>query len=92
MAEGIGDSRTRRTAEVNEYIDGMRQEAMLQHHLQYNHYPPIHSSFVAVAKEAIDKVNAEEYDAIIKMPNDKSLTSAEIVEGLHLECFLKGGN
>lgn len=70
-------------------IEQMSQEQAIRHHLQYNHYPPVHESFVPVAQRAIELVNKGEYSTKIEMPNSKVLTAAEIIEGLHLDCFLK---
>jgi len=67
------------------------QETMLRHHLQYNHYPPIHPSFVPIAQEAINKANAEDWDSMIAMPYGIKRTVAEIVELMHLEWFLENG-
>ena len=75
--------------QAEEMISLLKQERALEWHLQYNHYPPISLAFVPVAGLAIDKANAEEWEEIIKMPNGKELTVAEIVEGLHLESFLE---
>ena len=75
--------------QAEEMISLLKREQALQWHLQYNHYPPISLTFVPVAEIAIDKANAEEWEEIIKMPNGKELTVAEIVEGLHLESFLE---
>ena len=58
-------------------------------HLQSNHYPPIGIEFVPVAEKAIDKVIQGEYNFSIKMPNNKTLTAGEIVEGLHLEPWVE---
>lgn len=70
-------------------VEAMQQEQAIRHHLQYNHYPPVHDSFVPIAQKAIELVNKGEYSAKIKMPNGKVLSAAEIVEGLHLDYFLK---
>lgn len=69
----------------------VRQELWLNHHLQYNHYPPIDLAFIPVAKQAIEKANQEDWDYIIQMPNGIKKTVAEIIEGLHLGEFLSDG-
>lgn len=61
---------------------------LLDWHLKYNHYPAVHSSFIPVAKEAIERASDEDWDYEIKMPNDKILSVAKIIEGLHLDEFL----
>jgi hypothetical protein len=66
----------------------INKEEMLRYHLQYNHYPPVHPSFIPVAQEAIDKANNGEWEFEILMPNGITKSAGEIVEGLHLECFL----
>lgn len=70
-------------------VEAMQQEQAIQHHLQYNPCPPVHSSFVPIAQKAIELVNKGEYSTNIEMPNGKVLTAAEIVEGLHLDGFLE---
>jgi len=70
-------------------VEQMQQEQAIRHHLQYNHYPPVHESFVPVAQKAIELVNKGEYSTKIEMPNGRVLSAAEIVEGLHLESFLE---
>jgi hypothetical protein len=71
----------------------------LQYHLASNHYPPVSSSFIPVAKQAIALANdanflqeEEIWKQTIDMPNGKSLTVSEIIEGLHLEWFLEQNN
>lgn len=68
----------------------------LEWHLRGNHYPPVHRSFIPIAKKAIEicqqglyEENPKLYNKRIKMPNGLVRTAAEIVEGLHLDGFLK---
>lgn len=75
--------------QAEEMVSLLKQEQALQWHLQYNHYPPVSLAFIPVAKEAIDKGNQEDWDSVIEMPNGKSKTVAQIIEGLHLESFLE---
>ena len=74
--------------QAEEMVSQLSQDQALSWHLQYNHYPPIHQSFVKVAEEAIDRASEEDYDYVIEMPNGRKLTTAQIIEGLHLESFL----
>ena len=67
-----------------EDLEQIRLDLSLRHHLQYNHYPPISSVFIPIAREAIEKGNQEDWDGIIEMPNGRRLTVAEVIEGLHL--------
>ena len=60
----------------------------LEWHLQYNHFPAISLAFIPIAKQAIDCGNDENWESRLHMPNGKILTAGEIVEGLHLDCFL----
>lgn len=60
----------------------------LHYHLQYNHYPPVHPSFIAIAEKAIQLANDDQWNEVIDMPNGKSLRVGDIVSGLHLEHFL----
>ena len=63
----------------------------LQHHLQYNHFPPIHKDFIPVAEAAISLANDGEWDAWIKFP-DRAVCEGqevwEIIDGLHLGFFI----
>ena len=68
----------------------------LRYQLECNHYPPVHRSFIPIAKKAIkicqqglDEDNSSLYNKRIKMPNGLTKTAAEIVEGLHLHSFLR---
>ena len=63
-------------------------DAALEQHLKYNHYPPINTVFIVIAKEAIEHVNNGRWEEKIEMPNGRVLTSGSIVEQLHLESFL----
>ena len=73
---------------------GLDFTARLSHHLQHNHYPPVHLVFLDVAKLAIHHAgDAQEGDrkalsAVLKMPNGKSLTVQSIMDQLHLWEFL----
>lgn len=58
-------------------------------HLRSNHFPPIPLDNLPVAKEAIEKANAEEWEAMIYVPTAaRELPVWRIVEGMHLETFL----
>ncbi len=67
---------------------GLPLDAQLQYHLSVNHYPPVHSIFVQVAKAAIELCNTGESDAVLTMPNGIDKSAAGIVQGLHLESWL----
>ena len=69
---------------------GMDLDTALLIQLQSNHYPPIHSVFVPVAKKAIELANQGEWSEIIDMPNGRSLSVSSIIEQLHLDSFLDG--
>lgn len=56
----------------------------LEWHLQSNHYPPVDKSFVSSAKEAIQFGKTEQWDRLIELPNGKLLTTAGVIDGLHL--------
>lgn len=74
--------------QAEEFAANLPIEQALMLHLQCNHYPPVKSVFIPVAKDAIDRANKGEYDTVLEMPNGKSLSVARIIEGLHLDCFL----
>lgn len=75
--------------QAKKMVARLSREQTLHWHLQYNHYPPVDSVFIPAAEEAIERANAGDWDSVIAMPNGKSLTVAQIVEGLHLETFLE---
>ncbi len=64
------------------------RRTMLEHHLRYNHYPPISVSFADVAEQAIDACEFGDDERKITMPNGVTLHAHEIVEQLHLDSFL----
>lgn len=63
----------------------------LEYHLRYNHFPPIHEDFIAVAEEAIHLANLGEWGAWIKFP-DRAVCEGqevwEVIDGLHLGFFI----
>jgi hypothetical protein len=73
-----------------EMKDQLELDQILQWHLQFNHYPPVHSIFVETAKETIDLANQGDWEIDVTLPNGRILTVSEIVEQLHLETFLDG--
>ena len=66
----------------------MTQEVALTHHLQSNHYPPVHTAFVGACVCAIIACREGDTDQRIQCPNGRTMTAAEIIDGLHLEAFL----
>jgi hypothetical protein len=71
-----------------EMKENLELDQLLHCHLQYNHFPPIHSIFIDTAKTAIELANYGDWDTRVNLPNGKILTVAEIIEQLHLETFL----
>ena len=74
--------------QAQEMVGLMKFQDAVRWHLQYNHYPPVSTDFVGIAITAIDNALSEEWDTEIEMPNGKILKSSEIVDGLHLDCFV----
>lgn len=74
--------------QAEDLVAELQTEQALRLHLQCNHYPPVNSVFIPVAKDAIDRANKGEYDTVLEMPNGKSLSVSQVIEGLHLDCFL----
>lgn len=64
-------------------------EQALTWHLRGNHYPPIHVDFVAPAKQAIELANEGDWKTEITLPNGRVKTVGQIIEGLHLDSFIK---
>ena len=70
-------------------------DAGLHWHLRSNHFPPVHTDFIPVAKQAINSAVfavMDEDDALwereIEMPNGITKTVGEIIDGLHLDAFV----
>lgn len=75
------------------YAEGIKEteislEQQITWHLRDNHYPPVHPVFVAVAINAIEKINSGEGDTVITMPNGIEKTAYGVAEGLHLDTWL----
>jgi hypothetical protein len=66
---------------------------MLEHHLRYNHFPPLSTELVEYAESAIDACNEGDWDREITLigPQGVAIVRAgDLVEGLHLDCFIEG--
>ena len=74
--------------QAQEMKNMLELDQLLHWHLQYNHFPPIHTIFIETAKRAIDLANKGEWETIVVLPNGRILTAAKIIEQLHLETFL----
>ena len=71
----------------------------LEHHLRFNHYPPIHLSFVETAEAAIEAVerswahhevvDQQTLDTPITLPTGKVLTVQEVMDQLHLWDYIE---
>jgi hypothetical protein len=68
--------------------ENLKLEIALEQHLQYNHYPPVPTVFIPSCKKAIELANDEKWDEELALPNGKTLTVTQIIEGLHLEWFV----
>jgi len=78
-------------SEFSNLVDegAIQLDQALTWHLRGNHYPPIHIDFLAPAKQAIELANDGDWKTEITLPNGKIKTVGEIVDGLHLESFIK---
>jgi hypothetical protein len=71
------------------------QDNALRWHLQANHYPPLPSSLLPVAKRVIQKAKRRDWDARVRLPKGilwKGKTTAPVsacVEAWHLDAFLE---
>ena len=72
---------------VAEGAIGMRTAVAAQ--LQSNHFPPISLDFVQPALLAIMAGAQEEWDEPFLLPNGRTLTAIEIIDGLHLHEFVE---
>lgn len=64
----------------------------LSWHLQGNHYPPVDEMFIPVAERAIRYASEGRNEEFIDMPNGLTRRVDFIVENLHLEPFIEGGD
>ena len=81
----------KQTAEALTEMD-MGLEAQLLTHLRCNHYPPVPSYMVAVAKQAIEIYNkTQQGNQLIELPNgvtyrgSKSVSVFGVIEAFHLD-------
>lgn len=79
---------------VEDMLEWVSEDTALEWHLQSNHYPPIHPSFVPVAKQAIDRamVALDEpiaWEEKVVLPSGRTMTVRAMVDGLHLWPFVE---
>ena len=66
----------------------------LQHHLQHNHFPPVHEMFVPIASAAIEVAveavegNLDLLDDTLELPNGVVLPVQRIMDELHLWAYV----
>jgi hypothetical protein len=70
----------------------------LQHHLQFNHFPSVHSIFVPIAEaaimlaaEAVETGDMDKLDDEIELPNGVILPVRRIMDELHLWAYITEG-
>lgn len=71
-------------------------DSALEYHLRHNHYPPIPSVFIPIAKkaleiarEALEHHDYERFDETLVSPTTgKKATIRHIIEVMHLEDFI----
>jgi hypothetical protein len=67
---------------------------ILQHHLQYNFYPPHPAFMIAVCRRAILKARKGKWDELVRMPagiqkgGKSKLRVGDVIEEFRLEDFL----
>lgn len=81
----------------------LSRRASLEHHLAYNHFPPVRSEWVPIAEAAIDiavtvaEIGTHENDEGLffdasdldeLLPNGQGKTVREVMDGLHLWDFV----
>lgn len=76
-------------------VDMVGRTMSLQHHLQYNHFPSVHSIFVPIAEaaitiavEAVEDDDLERLDNILELPNGVELPVRRIMDELHLWAYV----
>lgn len=62
-------------------------EAAIRWHLRFNHFPPVNEAFVPACVEAIDLIRSDDGDEPVFLPNGRTATAWQIIDGLHLEDF-----
>jgi len=77
--------------EIAEF-ENVNLEYMIGVHLQHNHYPPVSLDFVPTCIEAMELASSGDGECIIAMPNGKYISAYNIIEGLHLESFVRDGD
>lgn len=69
-------------------MDRIRRIISIENHLQYNHYPPVSTSFANACESAIDACVAEDFDKVITLPNGKHVSARDVCDGLHLWSYV----
>lgn len=72
-----------------ESIQKLTVRESLAIHLTHNFYPPIHTTFVISAEEAISEARKGNWEKEITLPNKKVLTVDQIISELRLEQYLE---
>lgn len=79
------------------------RRTMLEHHLQYDHYPPVPTGVIPFAEAALEMAADGRWDDVVTMPHGdngegtatlirpdgREVTVAELIEDLHLDGFLE---
>jgi hypothetical protein len=68
---------------------GIALEDAINLHLTVNHYPPVPRQFTPVALKALECASYGAYEDEIEMPNGLTRTAGQIIDGLHLEHFIR---
>ena len=83
----MGDLQAEEWAELSRE-HGIPLNSAVAAHMSSNLYPPVDSSFVPVALEAIEHADAEDWTRQIELPNGVVLSVGEIISQLHLQAFV----
>lgn len=81
---------------VDEGIASLRQAVHI--HLTSNHYPPIPTGFVELAKKAVERANLGEWDDVLECDEGWTINGAtsievrQVVEIMNLQYFLEPAN
>jgi hypothetical protein len=72
-------------------------DTVLRWHLTSNHFPPLPVELAGPAREAIEAIEAGDYDRAIRLPagvtwrNRRSAPARECAEAWHLDSFIEEG-
>jgi hypothetical protein len=77
---------------------GLDRTAVLRHHLEFNHFPPVDERWIPIAEKAIDLAVEGSYESdegfsieasVLRVEVGQGKTAGEVLDGLHLWPFVE---